>query len=210
MARSLIFPERKRFEAERAQLLEKEQAARREAEAASRIKDEFLAVVSHELRTPLNAVLGWTAILERQREEHTVIQAVEVIKRNAGLQKRMIEDLLDMARVLSGKMTIKSEPVNLFAVSDAALQSVAPAATAKGIRIEKQFDESLPTITAFRKYDHASGMRVASLEQAEMMGCAELPASAEAGWMRHQENIRRPLREQTGRCCSITIKEFFV
>jgi PAS domain S-box-containing protein len=139
--------EQKRFESERAQLLENEKAARSEAEAANRIKDEFLAVVSHELRTPLNAVLGWTAILERQREEATVVQAVEVIKRNAEMQKRMIEDLLDMARVLSGKMTIKTEQVNLLAVSEAALQTVAPAAAAKDIRIEKHFDESLPSIT---------------------------------------------------------------
>jgi PAS domain S-box-containing protein len=139
--------ERRRFEAERAQLLEKEKAARQEAEAASRIKDEFLAVVSHELRTPLNAVLGWTAVLERQRGEDTVIQAVEVIKRNAGIQKRMIEDLLDMGRILAGKMTIKTEQVNLLAVSNAALETVAPAAAAKGIRIEKHFDESLPSIT---------------------------------------------------------------
>jgi len=138
--------DRKRFEVERTQLLEKEKTARNEAEAANRIKDEFLALVSHELRTPLNAVLGWTSILERQRDEDTVLHAIEVIKRNAGIQIRMIEDLLDMAGILAGKLTIKAEEVNLLSVIDAALDTVVPAAAAKGIQINKQMVESLPSI----------------------------------------------------------------
>jgi signal transduction histidine kinase len=104
------------------------------------MKDEFLATLSHELRTPLNAILGWTAILESRRDEQILRRALEVIQRNAAMQKRLIEDLLDVARILSGKMIIKTERVNLMAVLDAALDSVSPAAAAKAIQVDVAMD----------------------------------------------------------------------
>jgi PAS domain S-box-containing protein len=120
--------ERKRLEAEYRELLAREQKARLQAESASRMKDEFLAVLSHELRTPLNAILGWTSILGSRPDPDLMSRAVEIIQRNAAAQKRLIEDLLDMGRIVSGKMVIKSEIVDLIAVINAALDSVRPAA----------------------------------------------------------------------------------
>ena len=138
---------RKRLELERIYLLNQERAARAEAQAANRIKDEFLAFLSHELRTPLNAVLGWTSILETRTDEDLVARAIAVIKRNAEAQKRMIEDLLDLARILVGKLVIKTEQVDLPSAVNAALDSVAPAAKAKGIRLDRDFQDSIPAVT---------------------------------------------------------------
>jgi PAS domain S-box-containing protein len=138
--------ERKRLQAERNRLLQQERAARNQAEAANRIKDDFLAILSHELRTPLNAVIGWVNILESRKDSDLVERAMDVIKRNAGIQKRMIEDLLDVARILTGKMTIKTELVDLRNVVEAALDSVGPAASARAIRLDKDFQDSLPPI----------------------------------------------------------------
>src|SRR5262249_23784243 len=137
---------RKRLELERIYLLNQERAARAEAQAANRTKDEFLAFLSHELRTPLNAVLGWTDILETRTDEDLVARAIAVIKRNAEVQKRMIEDLLDLARILVGKMVIKTEPVDLLSVINTALDSVAPAVTAKGIRLDRDFQDAIPVL----------------------------------------------------------------
>src|SRR5262249_34583832 len=138
--------ERKRIEAERDRLLAREKEARAQAEVANRLKDEFLAVLSHELRTPLNAILGWTSILGTRRSEELIERAVEVIERNAAMQKRLIEDLLDMSRILSGKMVIKREQVDVVTVINAALDSVGPAAVAKGIAIEVATDDSIGLI----------------------------------------------------------------
>jgi signal transduction histidine kinase/CheY-like chemotaxis protein len=129
--------EREKAEADRRELLVLEQAARREAERQATIRDEFLATLSHELRTPLNAILGWAQILKTDvGDPDRVGQAVEVIERNARLQALMIADLLDVSRILAGKMRLHVQPVDLTAVINAALDAVGPAATAKGVRIE--------------------------------------------------------------------------
>ena len=103
--------------------------------AAGRLKDEFLAALSHELRTPLNAVLGWIQVPRSTRQTRRRAQRASSIERNARAQASLIEDLLDISRIVSGKLTLKSEPVDLTAVIDAALEVVRPAAEAKGITI---------------------------------------------------------------------------
>ena len=123
--------ERKKAERQRDELLQGEQAARVEAERVSRMKDEFLATLSHELRTPLNAILGWTALLERESLSADAAEGVEVIARNARAQKQLIEDLLDMSRIISGKIRLDVQPVDLASVIDAAAATVRPAADAK-------------------------------------------------------------------------------
>lgn len=120
---------------ENAWLFAAEQAARAQADQASRAKDQFLATVSHELRTPLNAILGWSKLLSAATEEQQRRRAVEVIERNAVSMAQLIEDLLDVSRILSGKMRIDVQPVDLAGVARAALESMRPAADAKGIRI---------------------------------------------------------------------------
>lgn len=129
---------RKQAEIEREQLLESERAARSEAERASRIKDEFLSTVSHELRTPLSAILGWAQILRlRVKEDNSdLVKGITVIERNARVQVQLIEDLLDMGRIVSGKVRIQMQPVNLDEVVAAAAASVAPSAEAKQIQLE--------------------------------------------------------------------------
>jgi signal transduction histidine kinase/ActR/RegA family two-component response regulator len=107
---------------------------------ANRLKDEFLAALSHELRTPLNAVLGWIQVLRTTKiDPATTAKAFESIERNARAQVTMIEDLLDISRIITGKLHFRSEPVDLAAVLDAALEVVRPAAEAKGITLERQF-----------------------------------------------------------------------
>ncbi len=129
--------ERKQIEEERARLLESERSARAEAERAVRLKDEFLATLGHELRTPLNAVLGWSHILGRGgRDAATVAQGLDVIARNARAQGRIIDDLLDMSRIISGKLRLDVRPVSLASVVAEAAASVGPAAEAKGITLE--------------------------------------------------------------------------
>ncbi len=142
------FTERKRAEEERAELLKRERAARAEAEKANRLKDEFLATLSHELRTPLNAVIGWSRMLgsgrlDRESSKH----ALEVIERNAWAQKQIIEDILDVSRVITGKLQLNLSPVDLVAVVDAALDAVRPAMEAKEIKIETIIDASLRMIS---------------------------------------------------------------
>jgi PAS domain S-box-containing protein len=146
--------ERRRAEAERSaasvereQLLERERAARSEAESASRSKDEFIATVSHELRTPLNAILGWSHILEDGADADTTRRAVQVIARNARSQAQLISDLLDMSRVISGKLRLDVHDIDLIAVIRTAIETVKPAADAKGISIESTFDPSLAATT---------------------------------------------------------------
>lgn len=123
-------------EQERARLLGLEQAARREAEEANRIKDEFLATLSHELRTPLNAILGWVQVLRAGKlDEAAASRALETIERNSKVQAQLIADLLDVSRIITGKLRLESRPVELHRIIDAALESVRPAADAKGIEI---------------------------------------------------------------------------
>ncbi|BAY08462.1 PAS domain S-box protein [Calothrix sp. NIES-2098] len=129
--------QRKQAEAEREQLLWREQAAREQAEAANRIKDEFLAVLSHELRSPLNPILGWTQMLQKGKlDPQTSFRALESIERNAKLQTQLIEDLLDVSRILRGKMVLNIMPVNLVTVIESGLETVRLAAEAKQIQIQ--------------------------------------------------------------------------
>lgn len=123
-------------EIERAELLERESRARQQAEEASRLKEEFLATVSHELRTPLNAVVGWSRLLHSgQLDAAGATHAVEVIERNAAAQRQIIEDLLDVSRIVSGKLRISTQPVDLLLIIHAAIDAVQPAAEAKEIKI---------------------------------------------------------------------------
>ncbi|MDZ8261312.1 ATP-binding protein [Nostoc sp. ChiQUE01b] len=135
--------DRKVAEAERDRLLELEQAARTEAETANRIKDEFLAVLSHELRSPLNPILGWARLLQtREFEPIALKKAIATIERNAKLQAQLIEDLLDVSRILQGKLNLKMLPVNLVFVIEGGLETVRLAAEAKNIQIKTLLDAS--------------------------------------------------------------------
>jgi signal transduction histidine kinase/CheY-like chemotaxis protein len=132
----LDITERKQIEVARAQLLAREQEVRLQAEMASRMKDEFLAIVSHELRSPLNAILGWARLLRiRNLDAEKVNQALEVIERNAKAQTQLIEDLLDISRIVRGKVRLYAQPTNLSAVINAALDTVRPTAEAKNIKL---------------------------------------------------------------------------
>ena len=121
---------------EREQLLQSERFARTEAERLGRMKDEFLATLSHELRTPLNAILGWATLLRRLdvgSPDHT--RGLETIERNARVQTQIIGDLLDMSRIISGKVQLDVQPVDLQEVLSASIDSVRPSAEAKNIRL---------------------------------------------------------------------------
>jgi len=123
-------------EQERARLLVLEQAARQQAEEANRMKDEFLATLSHELRTPLNAILGWVQVLRTGKlDEAAGARALETIERNSRAQAQLIADLLDVSRIITGKLRLDSKPVELHRIIDAALDSLRPAADAKGIQL---------------------------------------------------------------------------
>jgi PAS domain S-box-containing protein len=138
---------RKKTEAKLAQLLIRERAARADAEKANRLKDEFLATLSHELRTPLNAVIGWSRILKAGRlDNESSVHAIEVIERNAWAQKQIIEDILDVSRVITGKLQLHLGPVDLISVVNAALDAVKPALEVKDIRIETEFQDGLKVI----------------------------------------------------------------
>jgi signal transduction histidine kinase len=132
---------------EREQLLVSEQSARSEAEAASRLKDEFVATVSHELRTPLTAVLGWIHILRAgQLDERSAAHALEIIERNARSQNQLIEDLLDVSRIITGKLRLDVRPVDAAAIIESAIEAVLPAAEAKEIRVQKILDTKVSSI----------------------------------------------------------------
>jgi PAS domain S-box-containing protein len=135
------FTERKRAEDERAQLLAREQEARAQAEAANRLKDEFLATLSHELRSPLNSMLGWIRLLNtRKFDEATSARAMETIERSARAQAQLVEDLLDVSRIIQGKLRLNVRPVDLAGVIQAAIDTVRPAAEAKEIQLQSFFD----------------------------------------------------------------------
>lgn len=138
---------RKRTEKELDQLLLRERTARADAEKANRLKDEFLATLSHELRTPLNAVIGWLRILKAGRlDDENSWHAIDVIERNAWSQKQIIEDILDVSRVITGKLQLHLGPVDLVSVVNAALDAVRPALEAKDIRVEKHYHKQLRII----------------------------------------------------------------
>jgi PAS domain S-box-containing protein len=133
--------EKRRIEAEREHLLVSERAARSEAERASRMKDEFLATLGHELRTPLNAILGWSQVLRRlPGADEEVEEGLKVIERNARAQARIIEDLLDMSGIISGKVRLEMQKVELASIVEASVNAVRPAAEAKGIDLVKHID----------------------------------------------------------------------
>ena len=147
--------ERKRAEQERAgltsileKLLVSERSARDEAEQASAMKDEFLATLSHELRTPLSAILGWSQVLRRGiRDEADLHKGLDAIERSARVQSQLIEDLLDMNRITSGKLRLDVQPVAPLSFIEAAVETVRPAADAKGIRLEKLLDPAAGPIS---------------------------------------------------------------
>jgi PAS domain S-box-containing protein len=132
--------DQKRYEAEREGLLASERAARAAAENASRMKDEFLATLSHELRTPLNAIVGWSQILQTSHDDQDLQEGLAVIARNARAQQQIIDDLLDMSRITSGKVRLDVQRVDLRAVIMAAIDTVRHAAEAKGVRLQPVLD----------------------------------------------------------------------
>ena len=139
--------ERKRIEAERLVLLESEQRARADAEAVNRLKDEFLATLSHELRTPLNAILGWSFLLTSGKSDNAMMErAIGVIRNNALAQSQLIEDILDVSRIIGGKLRLKLGRVQMREVIEAALDSVSLAAQAKALTIDRQIEEIDPIV----------------------------------------------------------------
>jgi PAS domain S-box-containing protein len=136
--------ERKRAEKEREALYAREQFARQQAETANRVKDQFLAILSHELRTPLNPILGWAKLLQtRSFDNATTVKALTTIERNAKLQIQLIDDLLDVSRILRNKLILEISPVDLAGVITAALETVRWAAETKGIKIQLQIDPNV-------------------------------------------------------------------
>lgn len=132
---------RKRAEEERSRLLASEHDAREAAEAASRAKDEFVAMISHEIRSPLNAVLGWAQMLRTGKLDKAGRErAIETIERNAKLQVQIIEDLMDISRVITGKLNLSIRPVEPVQIVEAAIDSIRPAAEAKAIHIDVHID----------------------------------------------------------------------
>jgi signal transduction histidine kinase/CHASE3 domain sensor protein/ActR/RegA family two-component response regulator len=127
----------KHAEQERAQLLASERAARSEAERAARLKDDFVSTLSHELRTPLNAILGWIGVLKQQQSPETLAKAIDVIDRNSRRQSQMVDDLLDVSRIMSGKLRLDVQRVDVASVIEEAVASAQPAADAKGVRLVK-------------------------------------------------------------------------
>ncbi len=126
---------------DREEILASERAARSEAERTSRMKDEFLATLSHELRTPLNAILGWSQILASgSRDDADLSEGLATIERNARAQTQIIEDLLEMSRIISGKVRLDVQRVDLAAVVQAAMETLKPAADAKGVRLQAVLD----------------------------------------------------------------------
>ena len=144
---SRYIDELQRSEEAREQLLVRAEKARSEAEAANRIKDEFLATLSHELRTPLTSLLGWSSILRQlERDPVLLTQGLEAIERNARTQARLIDDLLDVSRIVLGKLHLNVQPVDFSSVIQAAINVIRPAAEAKGILLEYRHQPGLATI----------------------------------------------------------------
>jgi len=138
--------------ADRETLLQSERAARMEQERIGRMKDEFLATLSHELRTPLNAILGWAQILRRPGSNRTpedASRAIETIHRNAKVQSQLINDLLDMSRIISGKISLNIQKLDLIDTLNAAIASVQHTAEARNIRIVKVFDTNVDPVSAY-------------------------------------------------------------
>jgi PAS domain S-box-containing protein len=140
--------ERRAAVTERERLLENERTARSEAEHANRSKDEFVAIVSHELRNPLNAILGWTRILTTNPDNAEMIRkAIDVIERSARTQEQLVSDLLDMSRIISGKLRLDVRDVDLIAIINAAIETTRPAAEARRIAVHCVLDPSVAMTT---------------------------------------------------------------
>ena len=140
--------ERKKHESEREKLFERERAARKDAEIANRLRDEFLATVSHELRAPLNSILGWARLIQQGKlDEKTTHKAIQTIVRNADAQKHLIEDLLDVSRIISGKLRLEVITVKPSLFVESALETVRPAAEAKNITLEVCEDSAVSHIS---------------------------------------------------------------
>jgi signal transduction histidine kinase/DNA-binding response OmpR family regulator len=138
---------RKQAEEERAQLLVREQSARLEAEQANRTKDEFLAILSHELRTPLTAILGWSHIMRStELSKNELSHGLETIERNARSQSQLIDDLLDVSRIITNKLEIEYRAVDLSSIIEAAIDSVRPALEAKEIELESCIESGAPVL----------------------------------------------------------------
>ena len=139
---------RAQAEAEREALLKSEHEARAQAEEANRVKDEFLAVLSHELRTPLNAILGWASLLRGGKlDKDNTERAIEIVERNARAQSSLIEGVLDVSRIVSGKLQLDVRPVQLSAVIEAAADSIRPAADAKNMTLRVSIDKQDPLVS---------------------------------------------------------------
>lgn len=135
--------DRKRIEEELGRAYAAEKLARERAESASRVKDEFLAVVSHELRSPLNAISGWAAVLQKgEIDKDQTTKAVNTILRNVKAQDNLINDLLDMSRIVSGRMRLSVRAIELLAPIEAAVEVIKPAAQAKGVSLQTVLDQS--------------------------------------------------------------------
>ena len=146
---SRYISELQRSEEARGNLLLRAERARAEAEAANRIKDEFLATLSHELRTPLTSLLGWSSVLrEGKRDAKVLAQGLDAIDRNARVQAQLIDDLLDVSRIVSGKLNLDVRPLDIASVARAALNVVQPAADAKGITLDYYAEPGLGAISA--------------------------------------------------------------
>ncbi len=134
---------RKLAERERAALLVRERDARRHAEDADRLKDEFLATLSHELRTPLTSILGWASMIRNgEVDPPNIGRAIETIERNARSQARLIDDLLDVSRIITGNLRLELNPLNLAPIVEAAVDALRPTADAKGIKLRMEFAPS--------------------------------------------------------------------
>jgi signal transduction histidine kinase len=150
LAQSLRYAtDRRQLERERDQLLIREQQARGEAEEANAAKDLFIATVSHELRTPMNAILGWARMLrDRTLDANRVEHGLAVIERNANLQQQLINDLLDVSRIISGKLELQIAPVDPVGICEAAVDAMQPQIEAKHIKIKQTLDEDAGLIPA--------------------------------------------------------------
>jgi PAS domain S-box-containing protein len=140
--------EKKVAEEQLKEALAREQDARTEAESANRSKDEFITLVSHELRSPLNAILGWTRILgQGRRDEELYYRGIEVIERSARMQSQLVEDLMDIARAIGGKLRMEVRPMDVAEAIEKAEEVVRPAAEAKGISLDTRLDRNAGQIT---------------------------------------------------------------
>ena len=147
VALSAEIEERAKVEKERVMLLKREQSARLEAERANRLKDEFLATLSHELRTPLNAIMGWAHVLtQTSHDRDTVQRAANVIRQNATSQAQLIDDILDVSRIVGGRLVIESGSVAVRRVIEDAIDSLMPAASAKAIQVHRDLRDDLTVL----------------------------------------------------------------